>query len=283
MISGKKLVLPHRGSVLGLDALLGDSRTDHLRQSVYVERDDPEAGLEFVSEFLGPGLGSEDADLQRAPGRVRALAFHLVDQVQAVAGGHEDDPRAEVANQRHLSLGLAAGHGHDGASEQLGAVVSPQPAREEPVAVGNVGHVAGSAARRMDRASHHPRPRGDVHLGVAHDRRLAGRAGRGLQPDDLGQRDCEHAEGIAASEVVLRQQRETGEVLEALEVARVRARGGERLPIVRHVVVRVAKHPPQADQLQRPEVIDRDGLDGVDGAHVVALDCLPGARENLLQ
>ncbi|MDQ0587295.1 hypothetical protein QFZ47_001404 [Variovorax paradoxus] len=84
---------------------------------------------------LGPRLGAEDADPERAVLRIEALALELLDDHLHVAGRDHDDVGLEVLDQLHLFLGLAARHRDDGAARALGAVVRAQAAGEQAVAV----------------------------------------------------------------------------------------------------------------------------------------------------
>ena len=97
------------------------------------------------------GSGAEDADLERrAFGST--LPLHLLGDRQHVRRRHHDDVGLEVGDQLHLLLGLAAGH-RDHRAAQLLAVVRPQTAGEQPVAVGDVHDVAGApAGARIERA-----------------------------------------------------------------------------------------------------------------------------------
>jgi hypothetical protein len=52
------------GSVLGLDALVRDTRTDHLREPVMSTASMPAARLDLLAHGGRPRLGPEDADLE---------------------------------------------------------------------------------------------------------------------------------------------------------------------------------------------------------------------------
>ena len=70
-ISGIEMVFPDDRPVLGLDALVGDARAHHFGQPVDVDRVDPGALLDRRAHRVGPRLGAEDADLERAVGAGR--------------------------------------------------------------------------------------------------------------------------------------------------------------------------------------------------------------------
>jgi hypothetical protein len=111
------------------------------------------------------------SELERAS-RVQALALHLLDDHLHVAWRDHDDVGAEVGDQLHLLVGIAAAHRHHRAAQPLGAVVGPQAAGEQAVAVGHVHDVAGAAAAGADRPGHQIGPGVDVGLGVADHGRL---------------------------------------------------------------------------------------------------------------
>ena len=108
--------------------------------------------LDLGAHRLGPGLGAEDADLERAARAGRALALELVGDRQHVGRRHHDDVGLEVGDQLHLPLGHAARHRDHRAAEPLGAVVRAEPAGEQAIAVGDVDDVARAPARGADRA-----------------------------------------------------------------------------------------------------------------------------------
>ena len=159
-----------------------------------------------------PGLGAEDADLQRRLSRIEALLAELVEDRQHVGRRDHDDVGLEILDQLHLPLGHAARHGNDHAAEALGAVMRAQPAGEEAIAIGHVHLHARTCAAGPDRAGHHVGPGVDVALRVADDGRLAGGARRAVDPSDLVLRNGEHAEGIVVAQIGLGGERELGEV-----------------------------------------------------------------------
>ena len=159
---GIEVVLPDRQPVLGLDAFLRDPGAHHLRQAVDVDRVHVELGLDRLPHRRGPGLGAENADLERRLRGVDALPLHFLGDRQHVRGRHHDDIGLEVLDQLHLLFGLAAGHRNHGAAQPFSAVVRAQAAGEQAVAVGDMDHVAGAPAGGANRARHQIRPGVDV-------------------------------------------------------------------------------------------------------------------------
>jgi hypothetical protein len=145
-------------------------------------------------------------------GRIDALALELLDDVQHVRGRDHDDRGLEVLDQLDLLLGLPAGHRHHRAAQALGAVVRAQAAREQAVAVGDVDHVAGTAAGRADRARHQVGPGVDVALRVADHGRLAGGAARCVHAHHLLARHGKQAERVVVAQGLLGGEREFRQV-----------------------------------------------------------------------
>jgi hypothetical protein len=157
----------------------------HFGQAVDVDRVDAGRCFDLAAHGVGPGLGAEDADLQRRRRRVDPLTLEFLDDVQHVRRRDHDDRGLEVLDQLDLLLGLPARHRHHGAAQALGAVVRAQAAGEQAIAVGDVDHVAGTAAGRADRTGDQVGPGVDVALGVADHGRLAGGAARGVHAHHL--------------------------------------------------------------------------------------------------
>ena len=233
---------------------------DHLGEPVDVGRIHVEGVFDLAAHRVGPGLCTEDADLERALARIELLTLELVEDRQHVARRHRDDVGPEIVDELHLPLGHAAGDRHHGAAELLGAVVYAEPAGEEAIAIGIVDDHAGAAAGRADRARHHLRPGVDIGLRVADDDRLARRAGGGVYAHQLLARHGEHVEGIVVAKVRLHGERKFGEIGELAKVGRMHAGLVEGLAIMRDVVVGVLQRPGQALLLQRHDLVARRTL-----------------------
>ena len=252
-----EVVLPDGEAVFRLDAFLRDTRADHLRETVEVDRIDGKALLDRAAHLVGPGLGTEDAQAQRRAARIDALAVHLVGDCQHVARRHHDDVGLEIGDQLHLALGHAAAEGNDGEPEPLGAVMGAEAAGEKPVAVGDMHLIPGPRARGADGARHEMRPAVDIARRVADDGGFARRTRGGVDAHDAVHRHGEHAEGIALAQVRLGGEREALQILERAAVLRLHARGVELAPVVRHVVVRVLERPLQPPELQPAQFVVR--------------------------
>ena len=93
--------------------------------------------------------------------------------------------------------------------------------------------------------------------------RHTGRAGRGMDADDLLARHGEHVEGVVEAEVVLDRERESGEV-ERREIGRAHAGLIETPLIVRHLVAGAPQGRPQPRALQCRDLVAARGFDGVE-------------------
>ncbi len=104
----------------------------------------PRPSLDLDAHLVGPGLRAEVADpdrkVVRGAGRGQAPPRQGRARTTACSGEAGD---AEVAHQRELAVGVAAGDRQHGPTEPLAAVVQAETAGEQPVAVGVLQHVAG--------------------------------------------------------------------------------------------------------------------------------------------
>src|SRR5574343_394283 len=144
---GVEMVFPDHRAVLALDALAGNARAHHFGQAVDVDGVDAELALDLGAHALPPRLGAEDADLQGDLVGLDAQALELLGDHQRIRRGDHDHVRTEIHDLLDLLLGLAAGHGHHGTAQALGAGVGAEAAGEHPVAVGHVHHFADTPAR----------------------------------------------------------------------------------------------------------------------------------------
>ena len=255
------MILPDGRAVLGLDALVGDTRPHDLRQAVDIDRVDAEPAFDLLAHRAGPGLGAENADLERGGPRVDAGALELLDNVEHVGGGDHDDARLEVEDQLDLPLGHPAAHRDDGAAQPLGAVVGAEAAGEQAVAVGDVADVARPAARGADRARHQVGPVVDVAARVADHGGLARGAAGGVDAHHLLPRHGEQAERVGVAQVGLLAERELGQILQADQVVGMNAGVPALGPVGSDVVVGVAHRPAQPFELQAAQLVRARGLD----------------------
>jgi hypothetical protein len=85
-----------------------------------------------------------------------------------------------------------------------------------------------------------------------------------VDPGDLVAGDGEHAERVAASQVLLGGKRHPGEMVELGDVAGAQAGVVEGGPVVRAVGVGVPDRGAKPLGLQGAELVDRSGLDRVE-------------------
>ena len=171
------MILPDVQPILRLDAFIGDARPHHLGEAVDVDRVHVEFVLDLAPHRVRPGLGAEDADLERGGARIDAGLAKLVEDGEHVGGRDHDDVGAKIVDELHLPLGHAARHRDHAAAELLGPRMRAEPAGEEPIAVGDVDEHAGPRARGPHRTRHERGPDVEIGFGVTDDGRLAGGAG----------------------------------------------------------------------------------------------------------
>ena len=154
----------------------------------------PAALLDVLPHGIGPGLGAEDAGPQGKCAEIDADFRRAVEDVQEVARRATDGGDAEVLHDHDLPVGVAAGGRNHGRPQPLAAVMEPQAAGEQPVAVGVLQDVAFVQAEGNQGPLNDFGPDVDVVAVVGDDDRLAGRAAGGVQADDLVHGTGEEAE-----------------------------------------------------------------------------------------
>ena len=249
-----------------VDAVAADAGAGDLGEAVDVVRDEAGGLLDLAAHLLGPGLGAEEAVPERhLLAEVDALLLPLVEDVQKVGRRARDRRDAEVLHQHDLAVGVAAGDREDGAAVGLGAVVQPQAAGEEAVAVGDLDDVVRRHAAHREAAHHAVLPDLDVVPGVRDADRLAGRARGAVVADDLAVRRRLEAGRVFVPEVRLHRERQELDVLERLDVLGLHAALVAALAEERDAVVGVLHDELQPVQLQRAHLVDREVVERGDG------------------
>lgn len=169
--------------------------------------------------------------------------------------------RSEVLQEHHLARGVAPRHRHDRAAQPLGPVVQPQPAGEQPVAIGVMYHIVWPHAARRQRPGAALGPGADVALGVAHHGRLAPRARRGMEPHHPAERLGKQAEGIVVAQVAFAGEGEAAQIVQAVQIAGVHPCRVELLPVERHPLVHRRQPQPQPLRLHLLESFAGHRLD----------------------
>lgn len=114
---------------------------------------------------------------------------------------------------------------------------------EQPIAIGDMGGVAGPPTGGADRAGHDVGPGVDTPGGIANDRGLTCGPGRGVDAHHFLFWHREQAEGIVVAQVGRLGEQELGEIGKVGQVIRVRARRVEGLLMEGHTVIGVAQRP----------------------------------------
>ena len=255
------MILEDVQPVAPLDTLHGDPGPDDLGQPVDVERHDVELALALQTPLLAPGLGPQDAHTQLERLHVHTHLFAGLGQIEGIRGGAADGGGPEILQQHDLLLGAAPGHGDHAGTEPFGPVVGPQPAGEEPVAVGVVDDVVAGQPGGGKRARHELGPGLDVTLGVAHHRGLARGARRGVHPHHVAHGHGEQPKGVAVTQVLLGGKGQAPQIIQRADVIRAHPGLVEGLAVEAHRVVDALGHLPQAFELQGLQRLARQRLE----------------------
>jgi hypothetical protein len=259
---GQELVFLDMQAGTTLGALGGDTRADDLRQAVDVDGGEAESALDLVSHRVGPGLGTEHADLELERAGVDACRLERLGDVKRIGRRRAQDLPAEILQQHGLALGHAARDRHDRAAERFGAVMEAQPAREQAVAIGVVHHHPWPHASRDIAARHHLRPHGEVGAGVADQGRLAMSAARRVDPRQLADWNGAQAERIVLAQVGFLRERQLAQVGETANVVGdANSRSAQPRAERRHRSEHTADLRAQAIELQRLHLLARQRLD----------------------
>ena len=221
-----------------------------------------EAGLDLHAELVGPRLRAVEADAQRQVLRPQAAVARGVGQVHGVGRRAAQGGGAEVAHDLELPLGVAAGDGHDGAAQALGAEVQAEPAGEEAVAEGVLEEVARRHAARGEGPGDQVGPDVEVAARVPDGGRVAGGPGAGVHAHDVLARAREHAERVVVAQVDLGGEGQVGDVAVAGHVAGLHAQLVHRLAVERDVVVGVLEGRAQPLDLELAELAVGQRLGG---------------------
>ena len=188
-----------------------------------------------MAHLFGPGLCAEDTGLQLDVVLDAPFQDGLC-QEGSVRGGTAQDGGAQVFHELELTVGVAGGHGEGQGAHLVGAAVETGTAGEQTVAVGHVDHVVLGAAGCHDGTGAAVLPQVHVVLGVVGHHALAGGAGGGVDADAFAQGLCHEAVGVALAKVILGDEGELVQVLNALDVIGGHSFGFHLLAVVGDVV-----------------------------------------------
>ncbi len=214
-------------------ALAGHAGPDDLAEPIDVVGPAAERALDGRPQRVAPRLGAEHPVLHAERLGIAALLDQALGNVQHERRRAAQPGRPEVLQQQVLARGVPRGDRHHRHADALGAVVKPQAAGEQAVAVGHVQHVAGAGAGRDHDPGHHLAPHVEVAGRVADDGRLALRARGGVHAGQLAGGHGTEAEGIVLAQVALAHEGQVGELGQAIEPHVPQAAPVERHPVDR--------------------------------------------------
>ena len=221
-----------------LFAFEGDAGAGDLRKAVDVIRLDAELFFELLPHLLRPSLRAEDARAQLDL-IAQALLFDGFCKIEGIGRGAAEEGRLQIDHELHLSVGIARRGGDGEAAHLVRAAVEPGAAREQPVAVAHLHDVLVGAARGDDGARTAFFPDVEVFLRVEGDDALARRARSRLDADAALQGGRKKTIGVRFAQVVLCEEGEQADVVEALDVLGRDALFFHLFAVVGHVVVDV--------------------------------------------
>ena len=216
-----------------LGAFEGDAGAVHLGEAEGVVRLDAEHLLDAPPVLVGMRLGADHQRVQlRVLARIEAFFPEHVVQTPEIARDRVRDGRAEVAHQLDLAQAVAGAGGNAQATELLDAVLEAQPAGEQAVAADVLEDVGVAHAGGEQRARHQVRPAREVVPVVIDHRRVAGRAARTVQADDIALVGGEKAPRIIATQVLLGGEGQLADRVDRLQTVRRRSTEHGLLAIV---------------------------------------------------
>ena len=206
--------------------------------SFFSVRLDAELFFELLPHLLRPCLRAEDARAQLDL-IAKALLFDGFCKIEGIGRGAAEEGRLKIDHELHLPVGIARRGGDGEAAHLVRAAVEPGAAREQAVAVAHLHDVLVGAARGDDGARTAFLPDVEVFLRVEGDDSLARRARSRLDADAALQRGRKKAVGVRFAQVVLREEGEQADIVEALDVLGRDALFFHLFAVVGHVVVDV--------------------------------------------
>ena len=157
----------------------------------------------------------------------------------------------EVLHQHDLPLGVASRDGNHRRPQRFRAVVSPQAAGEQTVAVSVLHDVAVRDAAGRQAAHHRVGPHVHVFLGVRHHDGLARGAAGGVQPHHLRHGAGKQTEWVRVAQIRLHGERQFDDVFQAAYVGGCQAALAQPRPEQFHVVESALDYAPEPIQLER--------------------------------
>ena len=220
---GDVLVFPHVQTVMRLAVLSRRADAAGFGHSVDVEAFDMEALLDLAAHFVRKGLGTEYAYAQRRNIAISSsLGIQLLDKTRNVGNDAAETLRAEVAHELYLAFRIAGRGRHAEESGLAATVIATEASVEETKRRHDLERIALFEPRHREAARHALRPLVEVVLGVRHDDRRSGGAGRHVEFEEIASIHAIHFERIRLTEILLREERKLRKVVKRLKILGIR-------------------------------------------------------------
>ena len=204
---------------MALAVLASRADTAGLGHAVDVEALDAEALLDAAASLVGERLRAEDADLEIGKVALALWALvELLDKTRNIRDDRREALRLEVLHQLDLALGVAGRRRNREEPRLARAVIEAEAAVEKPERRDDLERIALLESSHRVAARHALSPLQKVVLRIRHDDWRAGRAGRHVELEEVLPVHAVHLERIGVTEIVLREERQAGEVVERLYV-----------------------------------------------------------------
>ena len=241
-------------------ALEGDAGTDHLGQAEDVIGFQAQRALDFLTHILSPGLCAEEAAFQADILRSKAHFGKRFRDIQCIRRCAADRRAAKVAQNLNLTLRIAGRDRNNGCADGFRAGVRAETAGEQAVTIGNMDNILSGCAAGRHGAGHHFAPEFQVVSGIAKHLLLACRAGGRLDTNDVAHRHSKETVGIVLSQLIFIGERQFGNIVDGLDIARQDAGSIKFFLVGRDIFVNTFDAICQFCALQRTHFLAGHGL-----------------------
>ena len=244
-----------------LFTLEGYTRSGDLGQSVDIISLDAQFALDLVPHFLCPGLCTEDTCLQAD---IILGASHFIEtlcQISRIRRCAAKDRRIQIPHELDLTLCISGRHGDGQASHLVGTAVKSRASGEQTVTVADLHYIFLGCTGCHQCSGAAVLPEIQVVLCIKCNHTASCGTAGGLDPYTVLRRTGQKSVGICLAKIVLRQERQLGEILQALDILRLYTLLIHQFMVVFVILINIRHLLDQALFLQFLDLLDRHGLD----------------------